>query len=74
MGAVEPSWEKAMEPLEAETEGESGPGLELRLEAWELEIVERRFLSHVGRCRRVAVGSKSFTSWSAGPLLSFVVS
>lgn len=62
IGAVEPSWEKAMDPFEAETEGDMGPGLELRLEVCELEMVERRFFSQLGRERRVAVGSKSFRS------------
>lgn len=42
MGAVEPSCENAMEPLEHDTEGEIGPGLVSRLEGWELEMVDRR--------------------------------
>ena len=42
MGAVEPSCENAMEPLEHDTEGEMGPGLVSRLEGCELEMVERR--------------------------------
>lgn len=32
IGAVDPSWENAMEPLEQDTLGERGPGLEFLLD------------------------------------------
>lgn len=44
IGAVEPSWEKAIDPLEHDTDGESGAGLGFLLEGCELEIEERRFI------------------------------
>lgn len=60
MGAVEPSWEKAIEPLEQDTDGDKGPGLEFRLVFWELEIVERRFIHDGLRVERF-MGSISST-------------
>jgi hypothetical protein len=42
MGAVEPSCEKAIEPLEYDTDGDSGAGLGFLLECCEFDMVERR--------------------------------
>lgn len=67
MGAVEPSWEKAMEPLEQEMEGDSGAGLGFRLEGWELEMVERRLIHDDRRVGTWLAGdSSSEMSWSLG--------
>lgn len=66
MGAVEPSWEKAIEPLEYDTDGDIGPGLELRLECCELDIRERRLIQDVLLEAWVIVSSVSSTSPSRG--------
>jgi hypothetical protein len=44
IGADEPSSEKAMEPLEHDTDGDSGAGLGFLLDCCELDMVERRFI------------------------------
>jgi hypothetical protein len=49
MGAKEPSCEKAMEPFEHDTDGESGAGLGALLDCCELEMVERRFIQDLLR-------------------------
>jgi hypothetical protein len=64
MGAVEPSWENAMEPLEHDTEGDSGPGLEFLLEFCDVEMVDRRFIQDVfraGKCNGVSGSSTSLS-------------
>jgi hypothetical protein len=68
MGAVEPSWEKAIEPLEHDTDGAIGPGLglELRLECCELDIIERRLIQDVLLEGGFIVTSTSSTSFSPG--------
>jgi hypothetical protein len=58
MGAVLPSCEKAMEPFEHDTEGERGPGLELRLEWWDVDM-ERRLIQEWRRVARLGCGSTS---------------
>jgi hypothetical protein len=63
MGTVEPLWEKATEPLEHDTEGDSGAGLEFRLDCCELDMVERRFIHDRLRDGRL---SSSAMSWSLG--------
>ena len=64
MGAVEPSWEKAMEPLEHETEGDCGAGLVFRLEGCEVEMVDRRWIQEARRDDARAAGSRSSPSCS----------
>lgn len=67
MGAVEPSCEKAIEPLEQDTEGDSGPGLVSLLEGCELDMTERRLIHDALRdCGRPANGSRSFMFSSLG--------
>lgn len=44
IGTVEPSWEKATDPLEQDTEGDNGAGLGFLLECCETEIVDRRLI------------------------------
>jgi hypothetical protein len=59
MGAVEPSCEKAIDPLEHDTEGDKGPGLEFLLELCDVETIDSRFI-HDGRLEaRCAAASKS---------------
>ena len=41
---MEPSWEKAMEPFEQDTEGDNGAGLGFLLGCCETEMVDRRFI------------------------------
>lgn len=67
MGAVEPSCEKAMEPFEAEMEGDCGPGLEVLLESREVERPERRLI-HEGRREGLyaAASTSSMLSCSLG--------
>lgn len=64
MGAVEPSWENAMEPFDTDIEGDKGPGLEFLLEGCELDILERRLI-HEGR---------RFGTWFVGSIGSTMVS
>jgi hypothetical protein len=64
MGAVEPSWEKAIDPLEQETDGDNGPGLVSLLDAWEVEMVDRRWIHEARRDDARAAGSRSSVSWS----------
>jgi hypothetical protein len=66
MGAVEPSWEKAIEPLEHDTDGDIGPGLEVRLECCESDIIDRRFIHDVLLEGRFIVSSISSVSFSLG--------
>lgn len=66
MGAVEPSCEKAMEPLEHEMDGDKGAGLGFLLECCELEMVERRFIHEGRRVGTCVVGSSAAMSWSLG--------
>lgn len=63
MGAVEPSWEKAMEPLEYESAGDRGDGLGFLLE---LEMVEIRFIHEVRLVGPRTDASDSVMSWSLG--------
>lgn len=65
MGVRGPSWEKAIEPLEHETGGESGAGLVLRLD--ELEMAERRLIHESRRAdgRRVVSASDVDSSLGA---------
>jgi hypothetical protein len=65
MGAVEPLCEKAMEPLEHDTEGESGAGLGFLLDCCELEMLESRLI-HERRREGTWERSSSATSWSLG--------
>ena len=58
-GTVEPSHEKAIEPLEHETAGDSGDGLVARLD--ELEIDERRLIHEARRVGTYLVVSTSDT-------------
>jgi hypothetical protein len=64
MAAVEPSWEKATEPLEHETAGDRGDGLVFRLD--ELDIDERRFIHEARRVGTYLAVSTSDTLWSLG--------
>ena len=64
MGAVEPSWEKAIEPLEHDTDGDSGPGLVFLLDACEVEMVDRRWIQEARRDDARAAGSRSSISCS----------
>jgi hypothetical protein len=64
MGAVEPLWENAMEPLEHETAGESGDGLVFRLD--ELDMDERRLIHDARRVGTYLAVSTSDTLWSLG--------
>jgi hypothetical protein len=64
MGAVEPSWEKAIEPLEQDTDGDSGPGLVFLLEGCELEMADRRLIQEARRDEVRAAGSSSSVSFS----------
>jgi hypothetical protein len=61
MGAVEPLCEKATEPLEHETEGDSGPGLEVLLEGCELEM-DRRLIQDGLLDARSSGGNSAFSS------------
>jgi hypothetical protein len=58
IGTVEPVFEKAAEPLEWETVGDSGRGLPSGLELCDPDMAERRFI-HEGRDLRVNRGPKS---------------
>lgn len=62
MGAVEPSWEKAMEPLEHDTAGDSGDGLVFLLD--ELDMEERRLIHEALRDGTYLAVSTSDTLWS----------
>lgn len=62
MGAVEPSCEKAIDPLETDTDGDKGPGLEFLLEFWEVDTVDRRFTQDSRLVARLFVESKSSTT------------
>ena len=64
IGAVEPSWEKAIEPLEHETAGERGAGLVGRLE--DMEMVEKRWIQDGRRVEGYLVVSNSDAEWSLG--------
>jgi hypothetical protein len=66
MGAVEPSCEKAIEPLEHDTDGESGAGLGLGflLDCGEFEIMERRCIHERLRDGTCPVISSSTVSCS----------
>ena len=64
MGAVEPLWEKAIEPLEQETAGERGAGVPGRLEETEME--ERRLIQEGRRVGGYLVVSISDTEWLLG--------
>lgn len=67
MGAVEPSLEKAMEPLEYEGAGERGVGLGfLSACCCDLDLVERRLIHEGLRIARRAVVSDSAVPWSLG--------
>jgi hypothetical protein len=59
MGTVEPSWEKAMEPLEHDTDGDSGAGLEFLLDCCEVDMVERRFIHDRRRDGRLSSSAMS---------------
>ena len=63
-GAVEPLWENAIEPLEQETAGERGAGLEGRLEETEME--ERRLIQEGRRVGGYLAVSISDMEWSLG--------
>lgn len=64
MGAVEPSWENAMEPFETDILGDKGPGLEFLLEGCELEMLERRLIHEGRRVETWFVGSIGSTTGS----------
>jgi hypothetical protein len=64
MGAVEPSREKAIEPCEPVTDGDSGAGLVFRLECCELDMVERRLIHEARRVGTWLAVSASGMSWS----------
>lgn len=66
IGAVEPSCEKAMEPLEHDTEGESGAGLAFLLDCCEFDMVERRFIHDCLRDGMMSFESTSAMLWSLG--------
>jgi hypothetical protein len=71
MGAVEPSCENAIDPLEHDTEGDSGRGLEFLLEVCELEMVDRRLIQEgllVETCAARSISSKaSMSLWGVKP-------
>jgi hypothetical protein len=69
MGAVEPSREKAIEPFEPVTEGDSGAGLVFLLECCELETMERRLIHEARRVGTCLAVSASGMSWSLGAKL-----
>jgi len=64
MGAVEPSWEKAIDPLEHETAGERGAGLGFRLDVVEME--ERRLIHEARRDEGYLAVSASEVDCSLG--------
>jgi len=66
MGTVEPSWEKAMEPLEQETAGDNGPGLGLVFLLEERDMEERRLIHEPRRVEGRRTVSRSDMSWSLG--------
>jgi hypothetical protein len=66
MGAVDPLCEKAMEPFEHDTEGDSGAGLGFLLDCCELDMVERRLIHDRRRDGMCVPRSSSAMSWSLG--------
>jgi hypothetical protein len=62
MGAVEPSWENAIEPLEHDTDGDSGAGLGFLLDCCELEMLDSRCIHDLLREGTCVVASSSAIS------------